>query len=115
MSVGSKYAFLQFSDSTSATVDTGGATLTIGSSATGLPVESVRIVNASTATVFIGLGTRSTSSAAVTGTGIMFPPAGNPGAVGVIRVGGQTTLAAFTNGSTQTTKIYVTGGEGLAS
>jgi len=115
MAVGEKYAFLQFTNSANSTVDTAGVTLTIGASSTGLPVNSVRIYNASTATVFVGMGTQSTSSAAVTGNGLIIAPTNQNGCIGVFRTGGATTLAAFTNGATQTTKIYITGGEGLSA
>lgn len=114
MAVGEKYAFLQIADSASASPDTAGATVTIGASGA-FPSSSARIVNAGTATLFVGLGTQSTSSASVTTKGMMIPPANNYGCVQVIRTGGNTKLAVFTVGATQTGKIYVTGGEGLAS
>src|SRR3970040_1135845 len=111
MPVGDKYAFLQFSDSVSQSVNTAGATVTFSTGAQ--PDPAVRIHNMSTATVWIGMGTRSTSSAAVTGDGIMISPANNQVCVQVFRTGGQTTLAAFTLGATQTTSILVIGGEGV--
>lgn len=112
MAVGEKYAFLQFSDAVSQAVDTAGATVTFSTGAQG--DSAVRIVNASTATVYIGMGSRSTSSAAVTTKGYYMAPANQHGSVLVIRTGGHTTLAAFTVGATQTTTIKVIGGEGTA-
>ena len=111
MAVGEKYAFLQFSNSVVQSLSTAGATVTF--STTAQPNPSVRVQNLSTATVWIGLGTRATSSAAVTTQGIMVPPTTQYGCIQVIRGGGQTTLAAFTVGATQTTSILVTGGEGV--
>lgn len=115
MAVGEKFAFLQFADSVIGTPDTAGVTLTIGGTTTGLPNTALRVINGGTATLWIGLGSRSTSSAAVTTKGLMIPPANNYGCVQVIRTGGALTVAAFTVGATQTTKIIITGGEGLAS
>ena len=107
MPVGDKYAFLQFSNTAKSAVDTAGVTVTFSTSST---VDgAVRIVNGGTATLWIGLGTRSTSSAAVTGSGM----AVLPNTVAVIRTGGNATLAAFTVGATQTTQISATGGEGM--
>jgi hypothetical protein len=112
MPVGDKYAFLQFSDSVkTAAFSTEGVTVTFSTGAQ--PDPSVRVQNLSTATCWIGLGTRSTSSAAVTANGIMIPPATQAQSMQIIRTGGETTLAAFPIGDTITTRILVTGGEGV--
>lgn len=110
MAVGEKYAFLQFSNSAKSTVDTAGVTVTFSTSSTVDP--EVRVQNLSTATVWIGLGTRATSSASVTANGFMIPPATQAHSVQYFRTGGNATLAAFTIGATQTTSILATGGEG---
>lgn len=115
MSVGSKYAFLQYVNSTIKSVDTAGATITIGATSTGLPTTAVRFQNLGTATVWVGMGTQSTSSASVTTNGIPIMPVNNVGAVQIFRTGGALTVGAFTVGATQTGSILVTGGEGLAS
>ena len=115
MSVGSKYAFLQWVTSQTGTVTTAGITLTIGATTTGLPVDSVRINNLSTATLFVGMGTGYTSSAQVTTGGLILAPTNQYGCSGVFRTGGALTIQAYTVGATQTTGIWVTGGEGLAS
>src|SRR4051812_46727955 len=106
MPVGSNYAFLQYSDSTVTALTTAGATVTFSTSAQTDP--ALRIQNMGTATVWIGLGTRSTSSAAVTTKGLVIPPTGQPGCIQVIRAGGAATFAAFTLGATQTTTILST-------
>lgn len=111
MAVGEKYPFLQFSNSVKQTVDTAGVTVTFSTSAQTDP--EVRVQNLSTATVWIGIGSRSTSSAAVTANGIMIPPATQAHSVQVIRSGGVATIAAFTVGATQTGSILFTGGEGV--
>ena len=111
MPVGDKYAFLQFSSSVKQTVDTAGVTLTFSLGAQ--PDPAIRLQNLGTATVFIGLGTNATSSAAVTADGIMLAPDNRVGCLQIIRSGGETTLAAFAVGATQTTDILVTGGEGV--
>ena len=110
MAVGQNYAFLQFSDSTRSAFDTAGTTITFSTGAQ--PDSEVRIQNVGTATVWIGMGTRSTSSAAVTTKGIHLPPANNVGCLQIIRTGGNTTLAAFSVGATQSAIIITTGGEG---
>lgn len=110
MPVGSKFAFLQMSNGAITTFDTAGTTITF--STTAQPNDSVRIQNLGTATVWIGLGSQSTSSAAVSTQGMMVPPATVVGSIQVIRSGGQTTLAAFTKGATQTAVILTVGGEG---
>ena len=111
MAVGDKFAFLQFSNSVKQTVDTAGVTVTFSTSAQ--VDRALRIQNLSTATVWIGLGSRATSSAAVTANGLMIPPATQAGSIQVIRTGGNAALAAFTVGATQTTSILATGGEGM--
>ena len=115
MSVGAKYAFIQWVATVNSLVDTAGVTLTIGATSTGLPVDSVRIVNGSTATLFVGMGTGYTTSAQVTSAGLYLAPTNQYGCQGVFRTGGALTIQAYTVGATQTTKIYLTGGEGLAS
>lgn len=112
MPVGDKYAFLQFSNSVKQAVDTAGATVTFSTGTQ--PDPAVRIQNLSTATVWIGLGLQSTSSAAVTANGQMIPPATQAQSIQIIRTGGNLKVAAFTIGATQTTSILVTGGEGMA-
>lgn len=110
MAVGQNYAFLQFSDSTRSSFDTAGTTITFSTGAQ--PDSEVRIQNVGTATVWIGLGTRSTSSAAVTTKGLMIPPSNQVGCLQIIRTGGNLTLAAFPVGATQSAIIVTTGGEG---
>lgn len=110
MSVGERFAFLQFSDSAVNAISTAPVTITVALGAQ--PDPTVRIVNTGTATVWIGIGTRSTSSAAITTKGIMVPPASVFGSTVFIRTGGNLTLAACTVGATQTTTIITTGGEG---
>lgn len=111
MPIGSNYAFIQYSDSAITTLTTAGATITFSTSAQTDP--AVRIQNLSTATVWIGIGSRSTSSAAVTTKGIAVQPTNQVGCIQIIRGAGNATLAAFTVGATQTTSILTTGGEGL--
>ena len=112
MAVGEKFPFLQFSNSVrTATIDTAGATITFSTSAQVDP--EVRVQNLGTATVWIGLGTRSTSSAAVTTQGFMIPPATQVGSIQIFRSGGNSTLGAFTVGATQTGILLCTGGEGM--
>ena len=115
MAVGEKYAFLQYVNSVKQTIDTAGATITIGATSTGLPVNSVRVQNLSTATAWIGMGTQGTTSASVTSAGVSIQPTNQIGCVQVFRTGGALTVSAFTVGATQTTSILVTGGEGLSA
>ena len=59
MAVGEKFPFLQFSDSDGKTgVDTAGTTITFSTSAQ--PDPEIRLQNLGTATMWIGMGTRST-------------------------------------------------------
>lgn len=111
MPVGSNYAFIQYSDSTVTAPSTAGATVTFSTSAQTDP--ALRVQNLGTATLWIGLGSRSTSSAAVTTKGLMVAPANQVGAIQVIRSGGNATVAIFAVGATQTGSILTTGGEGF--
>lgn len=111
MPVGEKYPFLQFGNSTRQTLDTAGATVTFSTGAQ--PDPAVRVQNLLTATVWIGMGLQSTSSAAVTTQGMMIPPATQAHSVQIFRTGGNLKIAAFTVGATQTGVILVTGGEGM--
>lgn len=110
MAVGEKYPFLQFSNSVKSTV-VGGATFTFSTGAQ--PDPEVRVQNLSTAAIWVGMGTRSTSSAAVTGNGVRIEKATDPGSIQIFRAGGNTTIAAFTENATHTLPILITGGEGL--
>lgn len=103
--------FLQFSDSTITAPSTAGATITFSTSAQTDP--AVRLQNLGTATLWIGIGTRATSSAAVTTKGLMLAPANQQGCLQIIRSGGNATLAVFAVGATQTGSILTTGGEGM--
>ena len=115
MAVGEKYAFLQFGASSSKTVDTAGATVTVNSGATGLPATSIRIQNLGTATIWVAQGAQATTSASVTSAGIAIMPANQVGCLQVIRSQGGTTIVAFAVGATQTGSILFTPGEGLSS
>lgn len=111
MAAGQKYRFMQLSASLTQTVDTAPVTVTFSVGAQ--PDSEVRIVNCSTATVFIGMAAQSTSSAAITAGMMLLPVSNGAGAIGIFRTGGNTKLAAVTVGATQTTVIRVTGGEGI--
>lgn len=111
MAVGENFPFLQFGNSVVQSLSTAGATVTFSTGAQ--PDKQVRIQNLSTATVWIGMGLQSTSSAAVTTQGMMIPPATQAGSIQVFSTGGNLKVAAFTVGATQTTSILVTGGQGL--
>jgi|SRR5688572_17586856 hypothetical protein len=111
MPAGDTRAFLQFSNSIRQTLDTAGATVTFSLGAQ--PDPAVRLQNVSTATVWIGMGLQSTTSASVTTQGMMIPPATQAGAIQIFRTGGNLKVAAFTVGATQTGILLVTGGEGL--
>ena len=110
MAVGEKYPFLQFSNSIKSTV-VGGATMTFSTGAQ--PDPEVRVQNLSTAVIWVGMGTRSTSSAAVTGNGVRIEKATDPGSIQIFRTGGNLKIAAFTENATHTIPLLVTGGEGL--
>lgn len=106
-------AFLQFENSVrNAAIDTAGATLTFCLGAQ--PAPSVRVQNLGTATLWIGMGTQSTSSAAVTTQGMMIPPATQAGSVQIFRTGGQLKLTAYSVGATQTGILLATAGEGMS-
>ena len=113
MTIGERYAFLQWSDSTSTSISTAPVTITYVTTA--LTDPAVRVSNVGTATVWIGFGARSTSSAAITTKGLMIPPAPTSTNAAPVfyffRTGGGA-LAACCVGATQTTTILVTGGEG---
>lgn len=112
MPVGEQRAFLQLSNSAKPSAfDTAGITVTFSTSAQVDP--EVRVQNMGTSTLWIGIGSRSTSSAAVTTQGICLPPANNVGCIQILRSGGYATLAAFPVGATQTALMLCTGGEGL--
>lgn len=111
MAVGEKYPFLQFGNSTRQTLDTAGATVTFSTGAQ--PDPEVRIQNVGTATVWIGMGLQSTSSAAISTQGMMIPPATQAHSVQIFRTGGNLKVALITVGATQTGIVLVTGGEGL--
>ena len=111
MPVGDKFAFLQLSDSSSTVVSTVPVTLTVA--LTALPNQAANIRNNGTTAVWIGIGTRSTSSAAITTKGLYLPERTVYGSERVVRTGGQLTIAACCVGATQTTTIIVAGGEGV--
>lgn len=112
MAVGDKFAFLQFSDSSTTVVSTAPVTVTFSTTgAAGNPSLEVR--NNGTTGVWIGLGTRATSSAAITTKGIYLPERTVYGSARVIRTGGFATFAACAVGATQTTTIIAVGGEGM--
>lgn len=104
-------AFLQFENSVRGTPDTAGATITFCLGAQ--PAPSVRVQNLGTATLWIGMGTQGTSSAAVTTQGMMLAPANQVGAIQIFRTGGNLKLATFAVGATQTGLIVCTAGEGM--
>lgn len=106
----SKYSFLQFDNSVIQTVDTTGATVTFSLGAQ--PDPTVRIQNLSTATIWIGMGSQSTSSAAVTTKGVMLAPDNRVGCLQILRTGGNLKVALFAVGATQTSSVLVTGGDG---
>lgn len=111
MAVGDKYAFLQLSDSTSTVVSTAPVTITVATTA--LPNQSINVRNNGTTAVWIGIGVRSTSSAAITTKGLYLPERTVYGSERVFRSGGALTIAACAVGATQTTTIIVAGGEGV--
>lgn len=111
MAAGDTRAFLQFEDSVRSSFDTAGATITFSIGAQ--PAPAVRIQNLGTATVWIGMGTQSTSSASVTTKGMMIAPQNQVGAIQIFRTGGNLKLAAFPVGATQSAILLVTAGEGL--
>jgi hypothetical protein len=107
-------AFLQFENSVrnAAVTDTAGQTITFSVGAQ--PAPSVRVQNLSTATIWVGMGLQSTSSAAVTTQGMAIPPASQFGAIQIFRTGGNLKLAAFCVGATQTGVLLCTAGEGMS-
>lgn len=106
------YAFLAFGATQPCTV-TGNAginTVTLGTSATGLPATSCRIWNAGTALAFILFGTGTTMT--TTGAAQNGMPVPASVAPFVLRTGGVSTVQ-FGSTSTFTTTIYLCAGEGI--
>lgn len=110
MAVGEKYPFLQFSNSIKNTF-ANGVTFTFSTGTQ--PDPEVRVQNLSTAAVWVGMGTQSTSSAAVLANGMRVEKVGDPGCIQIFRAGGNLKIAAFTENATHTVILMVTGGEGL--
>lgn len=106
------FAFLMYSPSAVATI--GGAagitTVSLGTSATGLPATAVRLWNNGTAAAFVlmGTGTTLTSTGGIP-NGMPVPASVSPF---VLRTGGQTTIQLGA-ASTFTTTIFATAGEGI--
>jgi hypothetical protein len=84
----------------------GAVTLTIGTSATGLPATAARIWNSGTGVAFISFGTTPTVSSA---SSMIMPVSVAPY---VLRTGGSSVVQMTTTG-TVTTTVYITGGEGI--
>lgn len=106
-------AFLSYGASTAASVAASLITVTIGTSTTGLPATAVRLWNNGTAAAFCFIGTGTTLT--TTGSAANGMPLPQSIAPFVLRTGGVSTIQLSTLGtSTNTTTIFVTGGEGIS-
>jgi hypothetical protein len=89
------------------TVGSSANTLTLGVNTTGLPLESIRIVNAGTAAIFVRpIASGNTTTVAITNS---MPILSN--ATAIIATGGQPCIG-YIAASTFTTTAYFTGGIG---
>lgn len=106
------YAFLAFGVTSPASIGPALVTVTLGTSATGLPATAVRLWNNGTAGAFVMIGTGTTLT--TTGSAANGMPVPQSVAPFVLRTGGVATIQLSTvSSSTNTTTIFATAGEGI--
>lgn len=103
-------AFLSYGATSAVSVAASLITVTVNNSTTGVPASAVRLWNNGTAAAFIMVGTGVTMT--VTGAAANGLPVPQSVAPFVLRTGGASTIQMQTTG-TNTTTIFVTGGEGM--
>jgi hypothetical protein len=106
------YAFLSFGATSNVSIGPALATVTLGTSATGLPATAVRLWNNGTGVAFILFGSSTTLT--TTGAAANGMPIPQSVAPFVLRTGGISTFQLSTASSgTITTTIIATAGEGI--
>lgn len=104
-------AFLSYGATQAVSVAASLITVTVNNATTGIPASAVRLWNNGTAGCFIFIGTGVTMT--VTGAAANGMPVPQSVSPFVLRTGGASTIQLQTTG-TNTTTIFVTGGEGMS-